>query len=454
MKKKLLLIALPALMALSGCANVSIKPAEQKAPAIELMAEDNLAHEEIFGGLEDSAKLVKTNVSKLAALEADDVKVGYQIKFAENGEGTADDTISIRFVAAIKSDGVDAYWSRGLAQPNGYEGAEPDPVGHPGVWNFKFSDTSTHKSSVIYDKLTSDGSPIEAGSGDYEDYEGFVIYTLRNIPYEDYKDSYLAAYVTLVDKTNSSNYLRSQGVAVKIERNGAESKNRFYFDASYTGHFLEGTINNALRNGSDNSSHALLRANESAGDAYWAKYLDVDLLTTDSFGSFYYSFSDTPEDCHFQFFGRTSFFGDSSALLQGSASLNDFNAPKNAGKYSLFVQNDTGTANHVSTYKLGADETYHMQGLPDWTGPNAKTFVGYCDASGNENNWVVATIDGTNGTFVAPNNIQRFWIARCHPDTVTPNWSESENVAGKVYNSSPSDTYVTVGYYYYNCTVA
>ena len=452
MNKKLLLIVLPALMAISGCSKLSVRPVNNanENPVNDIMAEDTLAHEELFGEAKEieDLGLVRTNPRKLDPLTADDVKVGYQIKYSDNGEDP--DTISIRFVAAIKDSGVNAYWSRGLAQANGYEGAAPDGE----HWKFKFSDTSEHLSSTVYTRLTSDGTPIEAGvAGDYLEYEGFVIYTLRNIPYETYKDSYLAAYVTLVDKTSPSNWIRSQGVAVKIERDGAASKNRFYFDASYTGHFLEGTINNALRNGSDNSTHSLLRANESAGDAYWAKYSEIDLLTTDSFGSFYYSFSDTPSERHFQFFGKTSFFGDSSALLQGSATLNEYNAPKTNDKYTLFVQNETGTANHVSTYKVGANETFYMHNLPSWTGPGAKVFVGYCDASGDDSHWTVATIDGTNGTFVAPNNIQRFWIARCHPDTVTPNWSEAENVAGKVYNSSPSDTDVTVGYYNYNCTV-
>ena len=50
MKKRLLLLALPAFMALSGCSGISVSP-----KANDLMVEDTLAHEEIFGEAVEAA---------------------------------------------------------------------------------------------------------------------------------------------------------------------------------------------------------------------------------------------------------------------------------------------------------------------------------------------------------------------------------------------------------------
>lgn len=318
--KKSLLIALPVLLVLSGCSRPIEKPKENYQAAA--MSEDNLAHEEVFGGEEDTKVLFNKNPYK-AALTSDFVKVGYQIKFNDKGDADAsNDVISIRFVAALQGDVTTAYWHRGLAQPNSYEGAD---VGG-GVWKYKFNDGSTHQSTVFYTALNNGGVRVAAGEGDFEGYTCFAIYTLMNIPYETYKNSYLAAYVELT----SDNTIKSQGVAVKIERNGTSSKNRFYFDASKTAHFLEGTINNQVRDGVTNP--VLYEDEETASGENYASYSSVPLKTTDSFGSFYYSVGTT-----FQYFGNSSFFGESSSLISASASLSGYNSAVYNGVYNLFV---------------------------------------------------------------------------------------------------------------------
>lgn len=334
MKKKSVLLILPALMVLPSCANASIQSRNSN-----IMVENTLANEDIFGEAEQM-KFEKKEARKLDPLSKDFVKVGYQIKFDENDEGTADDTISIRFVAAIKNEGVTAYWHRGLAQANGYEGAAPDGVN----WKFKFNDGITNQSTVKYTALNNGATRIVAGEGEFADYSHFVIYTLKNIPYETYKDAYLAAYVTLTDTTNGENVVNSKGVAVKVEKNGTASKNRFYFNPDITGHFLQGTINGVLRDGSDDSTNSLLRATEyNTGDNY-AAYYNTQLTTSDSFGSFYFSLS-----C-FQFFGYTGYFTDES-YFDESSSLAGFVSPKVSGKYHLYLSADEEheLENHVYT---------------------------------------------------------------------------------------------------------
>ena len=318
MNKKLLLLAIPAFMVLSGCGARPAQNQEERPEAA--MSEDTVAQEE------DAQQLVRPTPYK-ATLTSDYVKIGYQIQFNANGEGTADDTISIRFVAALKGDVTSAYWHRGLAQPNSSEGAD---VGGNN-WKYKFNDGTTHQSSTLYTALNNGGVRVAAGEGEYAGYSCFAIYTLMNIPYETYKDSYLAAYVELT----SDNTIKSQGLAVKIERNGTASKNRFYFDASTTGHFLEGTIEGVLRDGSDNSTHALLAASEHDSGAYVASYTDLSLETTDSFGSFYYG-----TDGHFQFFGYNSFVKDTGFPVFEAASLSEYNKPKLAETITILISRD------------------------------------------------------------------------------------------------------------------
>ena len=170
MNKKLFLLALPALMVLSGCSGVSA------SPKANLMAEDTLAHEEIFGEAVKAGEfgLKKGAPYKLDKFTSDFVKIGYQIKFAENGSGTADDTISVRFVAAIKNQNVEVQWHRGLAQKDGAEGANPGSG-----WKYKFEDTNEIKSKTMYSTLLGGGATLTVDSGEYAGYAGFAIYTLR-----------------------------------------------------------------------------------------------------------------------------------------------------------------------------------------------------------------------------------------------------------------------------------
>lgn len=347
MNKKALLIALPALMAISACSGALMPP-----KANNLMAEDTLAHEEIFGEAVEAGELglKKLGPRKAPTIDADFSKIGYQINFNNNGAGEADDTISIRFVLALKSADVSVSWHRGLAQADGTIGANPGSG-----WKYKLDDGIENNSSKIYATLNNgSGSTITAGvSGEFEDYQGFAIYTLRNIPYEAQKDSYLVAYATIT----GDNTLQSQALAVKIEKDGAVSKNKFSFDPTVTGHFLQGKIG-----GVENS---LVRATEESGILY-ASYRNVALDAADSFGSFYYSPS------AFQFCGYSSYFG-SAADYFDAASLGGYVSPKASGTKTLYVYSAaTGEENciHVSR-----EVTLYL--TANWTGWEASKAHAY-----------------------------------------------------------------------------
>ena len=370
MNKKLLLLALPAFMVLSSCGAHSVEQPEERLEAA--MSESTVAQEE------DARELVRTNTIYRVALTSDYVKVGYQIQFNANDEGDADDTISIRFVAALKGEVTSAFWHRGLAQPNGYEGAD---VGG-GSWKYKFNDKTTHQSTKFYTALNNDGVRVAAGEGDFVGYSSFAIYTLMNIPYETYKDSYLAAYVELT----SDNTIKSQGIAVKIEKDGTASKNRFYFDASKTGHFLQGTINNQVRDGKTNP--VLYEDEETVSGENFASYSSVPLKTTDSFGSFYYAVGTT-----FQYFGHSGFFNESSSLITESASLSGYNAANYNGVYNLFVSSHyiedvEDLRNHVYTRAVSYESSlvfYFDANVWDTAGANFRMYMWKNGGSASDN---------------------------------------------------------------------
>ena len=242
MKKKLLLIALPALMALSGCANVQKEQSkvEQEQPAVEF-EEDTVAHEEIFGEAVEAKQPTIRKMDDLGTGAA--YKVGYQLHFEENGEGTADDRLSIRFIAAINSSYGSMTWSRGVARGDGDLGI--------GFGNEKYGSSDKLVSTVVYPSLCNGtgNDVMEAEQGAYAAYTGFIVYSIRNIKYESYKDSYIGVSLTL-HPTEGEDVV-TPVYAVKVERNPLnlnESLYSFSFENGNQGYFLNGTFNNIKKN--------------------------------------------------------------------------------------------------------------------------------------------------------------------------------------------------------------
>ena len=234
MKKKLLLIALPALMALSGCANIQKEqPKVEEQPAIEL-EEDTVAHEEIFG---EAVEAKQPAIKKMDVVDTQSAyKVGYQIHFDDKGTTSGDgyeddDTISIRFIAAINDEYSSMVWSRGVATKNGVETK---------AFGDKRSDGTTPlASTVVYSSLCNGAGNdvMEANQGAYVGYTGFIVYSIRNIPYKANKDSYIGVSL-LMDAVQTDFY------AIKIGTNAGHtaSANTFKVANGKSGFLLAGTI--------------------------------------------------------------------------------------------------------------------------------------------------------------------------------------------------------------------
>ena len=456
MSKKLLLLALPALMVLSGCGAHNIeKPANKQA--LE-MCEDNLAHEEIFGGEQDTAILTKKNPYKLVTLTSASVKIGYQIQFDDKGttEGEGhdeDDTISIRFVAALTDAVESASWHRGLAQSNGCEGAD---VGG-GVWKYKFNDGTSHPSTTFYTALNNGGDRVVAGEDEFAGYTCFAIYTLMNIPYVYYSNSYLAAYVTLT----GANTINSQGLAIRIEKDGDASADRFYFNPDVPGHFLAGTINDVVRDGSDNSTHKLLREDETtvSSDENYASFSDVDLLSTDNFGAFYFS------STHFQFFGYDYFFNKSRGFFNASGSLSDYAVPVQAGNYNLYMKNKNNESEenfvygYANSYVTNPTDVYFMPGVWETDGAEIRM---YCFVGSAPGVWVAPAETGTTpaGKMMRfeldSSNYRSILFARMNPSRENDNWdavwTQTGDYVDFFFVNGPRSTVVVAGWGNYQIT--
>ena len=231
MKKKLLLIALPALMVLSGCSNALVEQPALNNDAI-VLEEDTLAHEEIFGGQAIKGPAIR----KMSDVGVDtDYKVGYQIHFDDKGD--ADDTndvISIRFIAALKANYTTMRWTRGITDGAGAEVKALSDHRRVAEEDVYFD------SKVVYTHLANGegNDEMDATQGAYADYTGFIVYSLLNIPYSDNIDAYLGVTLTLTPSEGDA--IQTDFYAVKIEKNGAgtASAHTFKFASNKDGFFL------------------------------------------------------------------------------------------------------------------------------------------------------------------------------------------------------------------------
>lgn len=265
MKKKLLLLALPALMVLSSCTSLRAATVQND---FDFLQEDTLAHEEVFGAAEAGPAIRRMPVVDSKA----SYKVGYQIHFDDKGDADAsNDRISIRFIAAINAEYAQMRWSRGVTDGEGKEAKA-------------FSDRRYDEdlaadvyfdSKVVYNHLANGAGNDEmtAGEGAFADYTGFVIYSVLGVPYEANKDSYLGVTLKLTPAEGEA--VQTDFYAVKIKKNagGDGSADAFSFSKNKSGFFLAGTISGRTRTVNSDSSFK--------GDNPAA--FDADFVANDSF---------------------------------------------------------------------------------------------------------------------------------------------------------------------------
>lgn len=215
MKKKLILAIVPALLSLASCSNVKKEIVQNNA---NLFVEDTLAHEEIFGDVEQP---VLATVRKLAPIDSSVPAIAIQTKTDGVGDSAK---ISIRFVAAVRITGTlsdaTAVWTRTMYGADGHA----------------FKQRANKACAKAYTSINDNGASLDIGAFNTANggtnYTHFVVYSMLNIPTAGVNDAsnyYLNAYLTL----NDGGATTSKVVATKVDQSTKLSFN--VSDTSYFG---------------------------------------------------------------------------------------------------------------------------------------------------------------------------------------------------------------------------
>ena len=388
MKKQFLLAVLPALLVLSAC---SAGPKK----ANNILLEDALAHEEIFGEVGNAIDL---RVRKTAAQENNDEvstqpvgaakslatpPVGVQYQPLTNGK------YAIRYVAAINDLDVSAVWTRNICEASG------DRI-------------KTDKNQVpvtkAYTALASDGGVDLPAANQY-----YVVYTLREIPEADL-NSYLFAYLTITKGEESVKSL------ARISR--VSGGDTFTIDTtSRHGYFLHGNINGQEFVDVDDDG--------SAG-GNWIQETGIQMKAEDEFGLFKYEPADLEGNGeHFQCFGTYGNDANNYCRSNGNGGKKVFHN----GSYNLYVSKNSGTNNVVyfggtiSAERLYLDATVWKNDNPRfalYAFNNAKTEIAWFDMSLVSGN--VYKVDVANYS-----KYDQVIFCRMDPANTTNDWSNKWN---------------------------
>ena len=416
-------------MALSGCSGVNV------SPKADLMVEDTLAHEEIFGDVEEAGYLGLKGPRMRASFGSDFIKMGYQINFDnKNNADDSDDTISIRFIAALKDANVKAFWHRGFAQSNGYEGVNKGS----GNWEYKLEDNVYEtganalnvQSTKFYSSLTDGSNTITAKTGVYSEYEGFVIYTLRNIPYNTYKDAYLGVYLEVIDADNGEIKRNSDFAAVKVEKaSNYVSANYFSIDSeAYNNkYFLQGSLHVDGENPGVESNIYVLD-NDTGGNV--AKKEGLRLATDDTFGVFRFKTD------HFQAFGYNQLRRGAQFLPKVSGK--NYIKASGTGSYNLYLTNDAENQTiHIVAPDAakGSAKLYFKPGN-DWTSYPARYALYVFNNGNSTSDWIDLEQIGSTGIYSCDEFSAVTWpnciFCRMDKNTDENNWSNKWSQTGNL----------------------
>ena len=258
--KKIILIVLPALLAISSCSGAKVKSNDQYAGVIE----DTLMHDEIFGELPNLNNHRYTLSPRNALPGGTDLYkpvIGFQRK--PNNDGT----YSVRFVAAMQSGTDSAFWMRSVHNLSG------STVGGKAKKRF---DVET-----VYTALNNNGNPSYASEQEAEDgttpYDCYAVYCLLNVP-ASAADYYLTAYLTV---NNSVSYTVSDVGSINV----ADSSKRMKFSLTAGDRYIA-KVNDVVKESDPHDGNHLV-LNSLVLDQYdtlQAYYIDTGNLTYTRYG--------------------------------------------------------------------------------------------------------------------------------------------------------------------------
>ena len=348
MKKSILLFALPALLALSGCSKVNDGALE---PVIEnefIFAEDTEEHCELFGGRDGGLEFKRQPLLAMTPGEGSLTKpvVGYQYRAAyeedKNGDEEPEEYTAVRFLAGVADLNVKAVWTRAA-----YRADNGNIVGS----------RATVESKTAYGAVNDGGSPFNAT--DWEDENGdhpfnyFVVYTIYDIPLASIDDYYFAAYLTLSNPEDASEYIDSDEVVTTSDPADLGNDTTWMFPANKTGYFALVFGNTENQFISEDSP----TRNDSGNLASFTLNLDEDqefiIIQNDANSKFYIYYGDVLD------------YAGNSAVLESFENAAGFICAKEAGKFALYLNNDA----QLYRFKYGPSGFYvrgDAAGDADW----------------------------------------------------------------------------------------
>ena len=396
MKKKLLLIALPALMVLSGCSNALVEQPVKNNDA-NIMQEDNLAHEELFGGVQLAPK-------KLGVPDVDPgsdpswtkaPKIGVQFKSYQKAET---DYYAVRYVAAIAdTDGMTATWSRGVSEKDS---------------NQIKAMSSDHVSSAKYDQLNNGSTPVDATS-EGTGYQKYIVYTMYDIPASQ-DESYIAAYLTL--SKDGEEDVVSKVVAAQLD-----GSHYFSFNQSALlkhGYFLQSSTAGII------TQKAEADTDPNNNEIDNALFENVTFAGAEEYGLFRF----TP--ARFQFFGYSTFMSGTSASFIQAGDSDQYCKMRIAGQYSLFVNKD----NLVYTQPKDVDVTFNFTPSENWKQAGAVFYLYGFNDSGDPG-WYKFSETGEAGVYsvrVEHWSFTKLIYVRKNPENDDGSWTGKWNQSSDI----------------------
>lgn len=140
----------------------------------------------------------------------------------------------------------------------------------------------------------------------------------------------------------------------------------------------------------------------------------------------------------------------------GFSNDDDYNVVvTDAGTYTIDFYVVGDNENHIVITKTSGggdtpvqtDVTYTLT-IPDWSGNNDCVLFAWVWAPNFTSQWVQITFSGTSGSFTVSKELTGFKVVRCIAGTTEPNWDETGDVAGRIYNQT-GDITCQAGVYSY-----
>ena len=114
--------------------------------------------------------------------------------------------------------------------------------------------------------------------------------------------------------------------------------------------------------------------------------------------------------------------------------------------------NGTNPGGGGGTSQPEGSVTYTVTSLPDWIQNDGCVIFAWAWSANDQGSWRTLSYgSNADASFTVEEELTGFLLARCASGTTTPDWTKSDNGAGRVYNKT-SDITCTSGTYSYACS--